>query len=127
MAADVIPILRIGATLLVSVQLELRDAIADRFQEDVLRAIEKGGAQGLLIDITGVEIIDTYVARTLAEMGRMAKLMGVDTVLAGMKPELALTLVRMGYRMEGMEAVLDIEEGLKLLRRRQRARAARRR
>ena len=110
-----IPILRIGSTLLVSIQLELRDAVADAFQADVLSAIEKRGTTGLVIDISGLDMVDTYVARILAETGRMAKLMGTSTVLVGMRPEVAATLVRMGYGMEGVRTALDLDAGLALL------------
>lgn len=110
-----IPILRIGATLLVTVHIELRDAVADAFQADVLTAIERTGATGLVIDISGLDMVDTYVARILAETGRMAKLMGTSTVLVGMRPEVAATLVRMGYAMEGVRTALNVDDGLTLL------------
>lgn len=110
-----IPILRIGSTLLVSIQIELRDAVAEAFQADVLQAIEKRGTTGLVVDISGLDMVDTYVARILAETGRMAKLMGTSTVLVGMRPEVAATLVRMGYGMEGVRTALDLDDGLALL------------
>ena len=109
-----IPILRIGPTLLVSIQIELRDAVAEAFQADVLSAIEERGTTGLVVDISGLEMVDTYVARILAETGRMAKLMGTDTVLVGMRPEVAATLIRMGYGMEGVRTELDLDAGLAL-------------
>jgi rsbT antagonist protein RsbS len=110
-----IPILRIGPTLLATISVELRDAVADAFQADVLTAIEKAGSTGLVIDISGLEIVDSYVARILAETGRMARLMGTETVLVGMRPEVAATLVRMGYAMEGVRTALELEAGLALL------------
>lgn len=110
-----IPILRIGPTLLVTISVELRDQVADAFQADVLVSIEKTGATGLVIDISGFDIVDSYVARILAETGRMARLMGTDTVLVGMRPEVAATLVRMGYGMEGVRTALDVDDGLALL------------
>jgi rsbT antagonist protein RsbS len=110
-----IPILRIGPTLLVSIQIELRDAVAEAFQADVLSAIEKRGTTGLVVDISGLDMVDTYVARILAETGRMAKLMGTSTVLVGMRPEVAATLVRMGYGMDGVRTALDLDAGLTLL------------
>ena len=110
-----IPILRIGSTLLVSIQIELRDAVADSFQADVLSEIERRGTTGLVIDISGLDMVDTYVARILAETGRMAKLMGTSTVLVGMRPEVAATLVRMGYDMAGVRTALDLDDGLALL------------
>lgn len=110
-----IPILRIGPTLLTTIHVELYDAVAEAFQADVLLAIEKGGATGLVIDISGLEIVDSYVARIVAETGRMARLMGVETVLVGMRPEVAATLVRMGYTLEGVRTALNLDDGLALL------------
>lgn len=111
-----IPVLRLGRTLLATIQSELRDQVAQAFQEDVLAALEKHGMKGLVIDISGLETVDTYVARVLTETGRMAKLMGAQTVLVGMRPEIAATLVRMGYGMEGVRTALNLQEGLALLR-----------
>ena len=115
MARGSIPILRVGRNLLVTVQTELHDAVAEAFQEDLLLAIEKSGAAGLLIDITGLDIVDSYVARVLADTGKMASLMGAETVLVGMRPEVAATLVRMGYLMTGIRTALNVDEGLVLL------------
>lgn len=112
-----IPILRMGDLLLTTVHVELHDALAEAFQADVLRALEKQQAQGLVIDISGLDMVDTYVARILVETGRMAKLMGTDTVLVGVRPEVAATLVRMGYLMQGVHAALDLDEGIELIRR----------
>jgi rsbT antagonist protein RsbS len=111
-----IPILRIGRTLLATVQTELRDNVANAFQQDALHALEKGRMTGLVIDISGLETVDTYVARVLVDTGRMARLMGAATVLVGMRPEIAATLVRMGYSMEGVDTALNLEEGLARLR-----------
>jgi rsbT antagonist protein RsbS len=110
-----IPILKIGPTLLATVHIELRDAVAEAFQADVLSTIEKTGSTGLLIDITGLDMVDSYVARIVAETGRMAKLMGTRTVLVGMRPEVAATLVRMGYAMEDVTTALNLDDGLALL------------
>lgn len=110
-----IPILRIGPTLLATVHVDLRDAVADAFQEDVLEAIEETGSTGLLIDISGLDSVDSYVARIVADTGRMAKLMGTNTVLVGMRPEVSATLVRMGYVMKGVRTALNVDDGLALL------------
>lgn len=107
-----IPILKIGRTLLATVQTELHDTVANAFQQDVLNSLERGGMAGLVIDISGLETVDTYVARVLVDTGRMARLMGAATVLVGMRPEIAATLVRMGYSMEGVDTALNLEEGL---------------
>jgi rsbT antagonist protein RsbS len=110
-----IPILKVGSNLLTTIHIDLDDSIADAFQEDALERIEETGASGLVIDISGLEEVDTYVARLLAETGRMARLMGTRTVIVGMRPEVAATLIRMGYQMTGVETALDVDEGLALL------------
>lgn len=107
-----IPILRIGSILITTIHIELDDAVADAFQADVLQAIESTTAKGLVIDISGLQLVDTYVARILAETGRMARLMGTKTVLVGMRPEVAATLVRMGYGLDGVHTALDLGQGL---------------
>jgi rsbT antagonist protein RsbS len=109
-----IPILRIGPTLLATIQIDLHDTVVDAFQNDVLEEIERTGASGLIIDISALETVDSYVARTLASTGKMAKLMGTNTVIVGMRPAVAATLVRMGYFMQGIDTALSLEEGLAL-------------
>jgi rsbT antagonist protein RsbS len=92
-----IPILRIGPTLLATIQVDLHDTVVSSFQNDVLEEIEKTSASGLIIDISTLETVDSYVARMLDNTGKMAKLMGTETVIVGMRPAVAATLVRMGY------------------------------
>ena len=86
MASGAIPILKLGSTLLATIQIDLHDTVVDTFQNDVLEEIEKTGANGLIIDISALETVDSYVARMLANTGKMAKLMGSDTVIVGMRP-----------------------------------------
>jgi rsbT antagonist protein RsbS len=107
-----IPILKIGANLLATVQIELSDTVSDAFQQDVLTKIEKTGASGLVVDISALDTVDSYVAGMLENTGKMARLMGTETVVVGMRPEVAATLVRMGYRLEGVNTALSLEEGL---------------
>jgi rsbT antagonist protein RsbS len=114
MGAGPIPLLKIGSTLLATIQIDLHDTVVDSFQNDVLEEIEKTGANGLIIDISALETVDSYVARVLANTGKMAKLMGTSTVIVGMRPAVAATLVRMGYFMEGIDTALSLEEGLQL-------------
>jgi rsbT antagonist protein RsbS len=122
MATGPIPILKIRSTLLATIQIELHDTVVDSFQNDVLEEIEKTGAKGLIIDISALETVDSYVARMLANTGKMAKLMGARTVIVGMRPAVAATLVRLGYFMEGINTALSLEEGLELQRNRGRVR-----
>jgi rsbT antagonist protein RsbS len=112
-----IPILRIRGHLLVPVQSDLSDALVHEFQNNVLEAIARDRARkgGLLLDISSLEIVDTYVARVLADTAAMAALMGRTTVLCGMRPEVAATLVQMGYLLESVETALDVDDGLDLL------------
>jgi rsbT antagonist protein RsbS len=114
MAGGAIPILKLGPTLLATIQIELHDTVVDEFQNDVLLEIEKTGSSGLIIDISALETVDSYVARMLANTAKMAKLMGTETVIVGMRPAVAATLVRMGYFMEGIQTALSLEEGLEL-------------
>jgi rsbT antagonist protein RsbS len=114
MAGGAIPILKLGPTLLATIQIELHDTVVDEFQNDVLVEIEKTGSSGLIIDISALETVDSYVARMLANTAKMAKLMGTETVIVGMRPAVAATLVRMGYFMEGIQTALSLEEGLEL-------------
>src|SRR6185503_17656453 len=97
MQSGTIPILKIGPTLLVSIQIDLHDTVVDAFQNDVLMEIEKSGSSGLIIDISALESVDSYVARMFANTAKMAKLMGAETIIVGMRPAVAATLVRMGY------------------------------
>jgi rsbT antagonist protein RsbS len=115
MARGAIPILRVGQNLLATIHIELRDAVADAFQEDILTELERRRAAGLIIDLSGIDVVDTYVARILAETGRMAKLMGTDTVLVGIRPDIAATLIRMGYAMDGVLTALNVDDGLETL------------
>ena len=114
MPSGTIPILKIGSTLLATIQIDLHDTVVDAFQNDVLEEIEKTAASGLIIDISALEAVDSYVARMLANTGKMAKLMGVETVIVGMRPAVAATLVRMGYFMSGIRTALSLQEGLKI-------------
>jgi rsbT antagonist protein RsbS len=114
MPSGSIPILRIGHTLLATIQLDLHDTLVDAFQGDVLEEIEKGGADGLIIDISALESVDSYVARMFSNTAKMARLMGAETVIVGMRPSVAATLVRMGYFMSGIRTALSLEEGLQI-------------
>lgn len=112
-----IPILRVRGHLLVSVQTEFTDLAAEAFQRDVLAAIdrERHSTGGLLLDISGIDMLDTYVARVIADTAAMARLMGRETVVCGMRPEVAATLVQMGYLLESVQTALDLDDGLDLL------------
>jgi rsbT antagonist protein RsbS len=109
-----IPILKIGGILLATIQVDLHDTVVDAFQNDVLEKIEKTDASGLIVDISALESVDSYVARALSNTGKMAKLMGAEIVIVGMRPAVAATLVRMGYFMTGIRTALNLQEGLEI-------------
>jgi rsbT antagonist protein RsbS len=113
--AGAVPILRVAGVLLVSIQVDLGDTVATALQEDVLEAIQRTGSTGLVIEVTALEMVDSFVARVLVDTARMAGLMGTETVLVGIRPEVAATLVRMGFAVEEVRTALDIDEGLALL------------
>lgn len=110
-----VPILRVAGILLVSIQVDLGDTVAEALQEDILQAISRTASTGLIIDVTGLEVVDSFVARVLVDTARMARLMGTETVLVGLRAEVAATLVRMGFDVTDVQAALDIDSGLVLL------------
>jgi len=112
-----IPILKIEDFLITSIQVPLHDRLAVKFQRDLLQKIEKTKAKGLVIDITAIDVVDSFITRILVEIAKMAKLMGVKTVLVGMRPEIAITLVEFGMELEGIMMALNLESGISLLRR----------
>ena len=110
-----IPVLAVGPVLLVSIQVELNDRVAAELQRAVLERIKATGSSGLLIDITAVAVLDSYIARVLSETARMARIMNTRVVLVGMQPEVAITLLEMGLDLSGIDAAIDIERGLEAL------------
>jgi rsbT antagonist protein RsbS len=110
-----VPILRIGSTLLVSIQVDLQDQSVQQLQEDVAERIAATGAKGVIIDITAVEIVDSFIGRMLSMIGSMSRLFDAQTVLVGMRPAVAITLVELGLTLEGVQTALNTEKGLRLL------------
>ncbi|QTA88051.1 STAS domain-containing protein [Desulfonema magnum] len=110
-----VTILNIGNNIIVPVQTELHDEDARQLQTDILKKIENTGAKGLLIDVSAVSIIDSFLGRLLVETSKMARLMGTETVLVGMKKEVVLTLIQLGLQMKNLHTALNIEDGLALL------------
>ena len=111
-----IPVLKISDFLIVTIQIALDDETALRLQEDVLEEISKTKAKGLLIDITAVDIVDSFMGRMIRDIARMARLMGPPTVVVGMQPAVAITLVELGLKMTGVQCALNLEKGLLMLR-----------
>lgn len=112
---DRIPILRIGNVLLVSVQVDLHDQLALTLQEDLAAAIDRTGAKGVLIDISGLEVVDSFIGRMVATISSVGRLMDARTVVVGMQPAVAITLVELGLSLPGVDTALDIDRGLKML------------
>jgi rsbT antagonist protein RsbS len=115
MSVSSIPVIRIRDILLSAIQGELSDRVAEAFQQDLLTRLESTGASGVVLDISALDIVDTYVARVLVDTARMARLMGARTVLVGMRPEVAATLISMGQVLEGIDTALNVDDGLDLL------------
>jgi len=110
-----IAILKLGAILLTSIPEELTDEDALEFQNDLLEMVKRTNAKGAVIDITALQIVDSYMARVLNDTARMLKLLGAQAVLCGMNPQVALTLVEMGRELIGVQTALNLEHGVGVL------------
>lgn len=112
-----IPILKLRNILLTSIQEDLTDEEVMDFQNDVLKVVNDTNASGIVIDITAMEIVDSFMARVINDTSKMVKLLGADVVLCGMKPDIALTLIEMGRELVGVETALNLEQGFEKLQR----------
>lgn len=110
-----IPILRMGHCLLVTLQVDLQDQTALDLQDDLATTIVGSGARGVLIDISGLAIVDSFIGRMLAGISAIGKVLGADTVVVGMQPAVAITLVELGLSLDGVRTALDVERGMRLL------------
>ena len=110
-----IPILKLYDYLLISIQWELDDETAIQFQEVLLQRIHETNASGVVIDLTSVDMIDSFIAKVLGDVISMSKLMGVKVVLTGIQPAVAITLVELGIHLQDVETALDLEKGLEIL------------
>ncbi|MGB8888626.1 MAG: STAS domain-containing protein [Candidatus Korobacteraceae bacterium] len=110
-----IPILRMGNYLLVTIQVDMHDRLAMTLQDDLTQQISKTGASGVLIDISSLEIVDSFIGRTLANIAAMAKVLDAETVVVGMQPAVAITLVELGMSLPGVRTALNVESGMELL------------
>jgi rsbT antagonist protein RsbS len=110
-----IPILRMGRNLLVTIQVDLQDQLALALQDDLAAKIETTGADGVLIDISALEIVDSFIGRMLAGISGIARLLDATTVVVGMQPAVAITLVELGLSLEGVRTALDVERGMAML------------
>ena len=111
-----IPILRMGKLLLVTIQVDLYDRLAETLEADLVQMINKTGAEGVLIDISAVSIIDSFMGRIIGNIATMSKILDAETVVVGMQPAVAITLVELGLPMNGVLSALNVERGMDLLR-----------
>lgn len=110
-----IPVLKLGDVLVVSLQVEMQDRIALELQQDVLETLSRTGSRGLLIDVSSVEVVDSFLGRVIGDTARMARLMGAQTVLAGIQPAVAITLTELGLSLPEIRCALNLEKGLAML------------
>ena len=113
---DRIPILRMGEFLLVTIQVDMHDQLALRLQDDLSNTIQKYEAKGVLIDISTLEMVDSFIGRMVADISGMGRILGAETVLVGMQPAVAITLVELGLALEGVRTALNVERGMAMLR-----------
>jgi len=111
-----IPILKMGDFLLVTIQVDLYDQLAENLESDLVNAVKKHNSKGVLIDISSVSIIDSFMGRILGNIGVMSKIMGAQSVIVGMQPAVAMTLVELGLTLTGVATALNVEKGMELLR-----------
>ena len=111
-----IPILRMGNLLLVTIQVDLYDRLAESLEADLVFMIKKSQAMGVLIDVSAVSIIDSFMGRILGNIATMSKIMDAETVVVGMQPAVAITLVELGLPLRGVLTALNVEKGMELLK-----------
>jgi rsbT antagonist protein RsbS len=109
-----IPVIHLAGRLLVSIQVEMTDRLLARIKEDVANAIDRGGASGLVIDVAGIETMDSFISRSICDLALIAKLMGVPTVLCGIRPAVAITLSEMGIDLRGVPSALNVDDAVAL-------------
>jgi rsbT antagonist protein RsbS len=113
--SDRLPILRIGENLLVSIQADLDDQTVMNLQDDLAENVVRHGARGVIIDITAAEIVDSFVGRMLSTIASISRLLDAETVVVGMRPAVAITLVELGLSLGGVRTALNLEQGLAIL------------
>ncbi|GHD85839.1 STAS domain-containing protein [Streptomyces naganishii] len=110
-----VPVLRLGDVLLVTLQGDLHDSTAEQLQQDIGEAITRNRAAGVVIDVSGVEIVDSFLGRVLAEIAAKARLLAAETVVAGMRPAVAITMVELGLFLPGLRTALSTEDAIRLV------------
>jgi len=110
-----IPILKMGPFLLVTIQVDMHDRLAETLQKDLSERVVKDGARGVLIDISSLEVVDSFIGRMLARIASISRILDAETVVVGMQPAVAITLVELGMSLEGVKTALNIEKGMEIL------------
>ncbi len=113
---DRIPVLKLGAYLLVTVQVDMHDRLAMALQDDLTERIVSAHARGVLIDISALDVVDSFIGRMLGNIASMSRILDAETVVVGMRPAVAITLVELGLSLPGVRTALDVERGMALLR-----------
>src|ERR1700733_4286654 len=113
---DKIPILKMGQYLLVTIQVDLYDRLAVNLESDLVNMISRNSSKGVLIDISAVNIVDSFMGRILSNIAQMSKILDAQTVVVGMQPAVAITLIELGLPMNGVHTALNVEKGMDLLR-----------
>ena len=114
---DRIPILKLGPFLLVTIQVDMHDRLAMTLQDDLMTAIQGREARGVLIDISALGIVDSFIGRMLGNIASMSRVLDADTVVVGMRPAVAITLVELGLSLPGVRTALNVDKGMQLLER----------
>jgi len=112
---DRIPIVRLNSFLLVTIQVDMHDRLAMTLQDDLMEAIRAHGALGVLIDISALEIVDSFIGRMLSNIASMSRILDAETVVVGMRPAVAITLVELGLSLTGVRTALDVDKGMELI------------
>lgn len=112
---DRIPILQMGRFLLVTIQVDLYDRLALNLESDLVQMVSKTGARGVLIDISALSIVDSFMGRIIGNIGNMSKILDAETVVVGMQPAVAITLIELGLELKGVSTALNVEKGMALL------------
>ena len=120
-----VPLLKQGDLLIATVQAALTDAELSQLQDELMRQVRAVRARGVIIDLTSLDVMDSFAARTIRSTAYMLKLRGADTVIVGLQPDVAFAMVQLGLQLEGVETALDLEEGLAFMRRHRRGDARR--